>query len=88
MFDAEDALTALDDHMHRVESKQYGPVWDCPSKVEMTDTERLDFLGEYCKYEQKDRHYVITDCLGQRTEEMDFREAIDIAAVRFYAANE
>jgi hypothetical protein len=59
-----------------------------PAPRPMTDTERLDFLGEYCKHEQKDRHHVIVDCLGQKTEEMDFREAIDIAAARFYAANE
>lgn len=59
-----------------------------PTRQSMTDTERLDFLGEYCKSEQKDRHHVIVDCLGQKTEEMDFREAIDIAAAKFYAANE
>ena len=60
-----------------------------PASVEMTDTERLDFLGEYCeKVEYEAKHYRITDCLGQRTEEIDFREAIDLAAARFFAANE
>lgn len=60
-----------------------------PAPLQMTDTERLNFLGEYCeKVEYEAGHYRITDCLGQRTEEVDFREAIDIAAARFYAANE
>lgn len=60
-----------------------------PPRKDMTDTERLNFLGEYCeKFEYAANHYRITDCLGQRTEEIDFREAIDLAAARFYAANE
>lgn len=56
-----------------------------PAVKPLTDTERLDFLGEYCKHEYIKPSHVIVDCLGQRTSEIDFREAIDIAAARFYA---
>ena len=71
--------------------KQFAEGWveKRPAPLSMTDTERLDFLGEYCeKVEYEANHYRITDCLGQRTEEMDFREAVDLAAARFFAANE
>lgn len=60
-----------------------------PASVEMTDTERLDFLGEYCeKLEYEAKHYKITDCLGQRTVEANFRDAIDVAAAKYKEANE
>ena len=71
--------------------KQFAEGWveKRPAPQPMTDKERMDFLGEYCeRLEYEAKHYRITDCLGQRTEEIDFREAVDLAAARFFAANE
>lgn len=60
-----------------------------PPRKPLTDAEKLAFLGEYVeRYEYKDRFFVIFDCLGQKTEEMDLGEAIETAAARFQAANE
>lgn len=59
-----------------------------PTPLSMTDKERLDWLGEYCdKYEYSKPQHVIIDCLGQRTAEANFRDAVDAAAARFKAAN-
>lgn len=84
MFELEDAFTALDDHMRLVESKQYGPVEERPSKFEVSDTDRIDWLGEYGKYEYTEGAHVIVDRFGQRTvSEVSFRDALDLAIARF-----
>ena len=57
-----------------------------PPRKDMTDKEKLDWLAEYCvSYKPSDKFYVITDCLGQVTSEMDFFTALDVAIARFYA---
>lgn len=71
--------------------KQFAEGWveNRPARVEMTDTERLEWFGEYCdRYEYIKPQHIIIDCLGQRTVDVSFREAIDAAAARFNAANE
>lgn len=71
--------------------KQFAEGWveKRPTPQPMTDTERLDFLGEYCdRYEYNKPQHIIVDRDGQRTARADFREAIDLAAARFFAANE
>ena len=58
-----------------------------PPRKQMTDTEKLKWLAEYCvSYKPTDKFYVITDCLGQVTSEMDFFTALDVAIARFHAA--
>jgi len=66
-----------------------------PAPLVMTDTERLDWFGEHCdEYEYAAPtktsigHHVIVDCLGQRTSEASFRDAVDAAAAKFKEANE
>ena len=71
--------------------KQFAEAWTekRPARQPMTDTERLDFLGEYCdRHEYIKPQHIITDCLGQKTVGSNFREAIDIAAAKFKEANE
>ncbi|SHL41389.1 hypothetical protein SAMN05216428_102326 [Nitrosospira sp. Nsp11] len=65
-----------------------------PAPLEMTDTQRLDWFGEYCdEYEYVEPtkttigHHVII-CDGQRTIDASFRDAIDLAAGKFKEANE
>lgn len=82
----EDALQSYDDHMFKVESKRYGPVEERPATVEMSDTDRIDWLGEYGKYEYKDSAHVIVDSFGQKSvSEVSFRDALDIAIAKFLA---
>lgn len=60
-----------------------------PAAKPLTDTERLDFLGEHCdKIEYNKPAHIITDCLGQKTVGANWREAIDEAAAKFKAENE
>ena len=60
-----------------------------PAPLSMTDTERLEWFGEYCdRYEYIKPKHVIIDCLGQETVEASFRDAIDAAAAKFKEANE
>ena len=60
-----------------------------PSRLDMTDSERIEWLSEYCeKFEYVDSHYTVIDLLGQKTVDLDFKEAVDLAAARFYAANQ
>jgi hypothetical protein len=57
-----------------------------PARKDMTDREKLGWLAQYCvSYKPSDKFYVITDCLGQVTSEMDFFAALDVAIARFYA---
>jgi hypothetical protein len=67
-----------------------------PVPQKLTDTERLDWLGEHCDLDKS--HYqrststtsskfVIYDLLGQRTKENTLRDAIDMAAEKFRRAN-
>ncbi|SEN72467.1 hypothetical protein SAMN05216404_106196 [Nitrosospira multiformis] len=62
-----------------------------PRRQLMTDKERLDWLQEYGKYRYKDcdKAHVVIDCMGQKTQSRrSLRDAIDLAAAKFYAANE
>ena len=68
--------------------KQFAEGWveKRPALKDMTDREKLDWLAEYCvSYKPSDKFYVITDCLGQVTSEMDFFTALDVAIARFFA---
>lgn len=57
-----------------------------PPRKDMTDREKLEWLGEYCvSYKPTDNFFVIVDCLGQITSEMDFFTALDVAIARFFA---
>ena len=57
-----------------------------PPRKPMTSDEKLKWLGEYCEdFHPEGQHYVIVDCLGQKTFEMDFNEALEIAIARFFA---
>lgn len=57
-----------------------------PPRKPMTAEEKLEWLGEYCvSYKPTDNFFVITDCLGQVTSEMDFNKALEIAIARFFA---
>jgi hypothetical protein len=88
-MDLSDALQALDDHMHRVESKRYGPVEKRPAPLNRTDTERLEWFAEYCdRYDYIKPGHIITDCDGQKTIAASFRAAIDAAAAKWKEANE
>lgn len=63
---------------------------------EMTDTERLDWFGEYCNLD-KSRYqwpttttngkFVLYDLLGQVTKENSIRDAIDSAMQKWKEAN-
>lgn len=63
---------------------------------ELTDTERLNWLGEYCDLD-KSRYqwpttttngkFVLYDLLGQKTKENSLRDAIDSAAAKWKEAN-
>lgn len=65
-----------------------------PAPLEMTDTQRIDWLGEHCdehKYVKPTKttvghHKIICD--GQRTIDASFRDAIDLAAAKFKEAND
>lgn len=68
--------------------KQFAEAWTekRPTRKDMTDREKLDWLAEYCvSYKPSDKFYVITDCIGQVTSEMDFFTALDVAIARFFA---
>ena len=57
-----------------------------PPHKPMTSDEKLKWLGEYCEdFHPEGQHFVIVDCLGQKTVEMDFIEALEIAIARFFA---
>jgi gluconate kinase len=63
-----------------------------PRRQLMTDTERLNWFEEYGRrfnYKTRERAYVVFDCMGQKTQSRrSLRDAIDLAAAKFYAANE
>lgn len=62
---------------------------EMPTRQPMTASERHEWMAEYCDlWQQKDGGYEVTDVLGQKTWDADFGEALEIAAARFYAANE
>jgi hypothetical protein len=65
-----------------------------PAPLGLTDTERLDWLGEYGRYRYVDPtpteigYHEIIDSLGQRTTAANFRDAIDLAAAKWKEVNE
>ena len=71
--------------------KQFAEGWveKRPTPLSMTDTERLEWFGEYCdRYEYIKPQHIIIDCLGQRKVGASFRDAIDAAAAKFKEANQ
>ena len=71
--------------------KQFAEGWveKRPTTQPMTDTERLEWFGEYCdRYEYNKPSHVIIDCDGQKTVATSFRDAIDAAAAKWKEANE
>lgn len=57
-----------------------------PPRKPMTSEQKLEWLGEYCvSYKPTDNFFVIVDCLGQITSELNFNDALEIAIARFFA---
>ena len=90
-------LEALNWHVDRAEASdetilaqrsRFELVEKRPAQLEMTDTQRLDWLGEHCDKHEYFKptqttigHHVII-CDGQRTVDASFRDAIDLAAAK------
>jgi hypothetical protein len=95
--DAADALSWYDrtvpliepsDETILAQRERFSVVESSPAPLNLTDTERVEWLGEYCdKYEYIKPKHVIIDCMGQRTIDANFRDAIDAAAAKFKEAN-
>ena len=82
------ALEALNWHTERALVERR------PAPLNLTDTERIDWFGEYCdsyKYFEPTKttigYHEIIDSLGQRTTAASFRDAIDLAAAKQKEAN-
>lgn len=84
----ENAARSPSDETILTQQARFELVESRPAPLNLTDTERLDWFGEYCdKYEYSKPKHVIIDCMGQETAEASFRDAIDLAAAKFEEAN-
>ena len=87
-MDLSDALQAIDDHMHKIESGKHGPVESRPAPADLSDKEVIDWLDEYGLSamwnrgtDEKVGHWKIySDEIGGATTGKTLREAVKRAA--------